>query len=142
GVGGNRSMQRWERRPSCRGRGLCEARSSRDRHVGRAGVYQKRFEADERSVLGTALGVLPGVENSRGLAWLVGSGSTIVPAKVGWVYQERISHGFNFTAVCDTGATDPQSDLLRHSRPLSKAQLGLRRNGIRLGQLCFGGNQS
>ena len=118
-----------------RSRALREARPSRRGHAGRAGVYQKRFEAHERSVLGTALGLLPGVGRSHALAWLVGFGPTVVPAKVGRIHQKRIAHGFDFAPVRDTGATDSQFDLLRHSRPLSAAQLGLRRNRLRLGQL-------
>ncbi len=38
--------------------------------------------------------------------------------------QEGISHCFNLAALRDTGATDPQFDLLRHSRPLSAAYNG------------------
>jgi predicted TIM-barrel fold metal-dependent hydrolase len=62
--------------------------------------------------------------------------------ELGRIHQERISYGFNLAAVRDTGAINSQSDLLRHSRPLSAAQLGLRRNGIRLGQLRTGSVQS
>src|SRR5215510_1380797 len=100
---------------------MCEAGSSRRRHAGRAGVYQKGFEADERSVLGTALGVLPGVGNSRALARLVGFGPTVISAKVGRIHQEGTSYGLNLAALRNPGAIDSQSNLLRHSRPLSTA---------------------
>src|SRR4029453_13577148 len=118
------------------------ARSSRRRHAGRAGVYQKRVEADERSVLGTTLGLLPGVGNSHALAWLVGFGPTIIATAVGRIHQEKISQSVNPAAVRHTASNYFQSYLFRHSRPLSTAQGGLRRNRIRLGQLRLGSVQS
>ena len=59
----------------------------------------------------------------------------VVPAKVGRIQPRGISHCLNLAALRHTGATDPQSDLLRHSRPLSAFQLGVRRNRLRLGEL-------
>ena len=53
--------------------------------------------------MGTALGLLPGVGNSHALAWLVGSGPTAVPAKVGRIHQKEF-HTVSTSRLCATPA--------------------------------------
>ena len=55
---GDHSLYERDRRRRWRSRTLRQTRPPRCRHAGGAGVYEKRFKAHERSILGAALGVL------------------------------------------------------------------------------------
>ena len=72
---------------------------------------------------------------SHALAWFVGTGRTVVIAEVERIHQKRIAHGVDFAPMRHAGTVDSQSDFFRHSRSLSEAQMGLRRNRLRLGEL-------
>ncbi len=80
--------------------------------------------------------MLPRLGYPHALAWFVGFGRAVVSAEVERIYEKRISHGLHLTPVRDAGATHSQSNFLRHSRPLPATQLGVRGNGIWLGELC------